>query len=125
MKQDDYKLWTGETVTYTTEDWQRLVAFASGRLASYLCLDALPETLPDDLQNLLANFIAAYLKHQGDHAEVTTKRVRNFSISYGNISAANAFAKIAGQYADIIDKYSNCGTGINVEKNTRCCNGCI
>lgn len=125
MTQDDYKLWTGETVNYETEDWTRLVAVASGRLASFLCLDALPETLPDDLEELLANFIAAVLKRQGDHAEVTTKRVRNFTISFGTTSAANAFAKIAGLYADIIEKYSNCGSSFTVERSRRGCCGCF
>lgn len=129
MTQDDYKLWTGETVTYTQEDWKRLLDVASGRLASFLCLDALPidsdGNYPDDIQNLLANFISAVIMRQGNHADVTTKRVRNFSISFGNINAANAFAKIANNYADVIDKYSECSLGICVEKSSGCCHGCI
>lgn len=125
MTQDDYKLWTGETVNYGAEDWARLVSVAGKRLASFLCLEALPEILPDDLAELLANFISAVLRRQGDHAEVTTKRVRNFTISFGTASAANAFAKIASQYADVIEDYSQCGPSFNVERSTRSCHGCF
>lgn len=126
MTQDDYKLWTGETVNYSEEDWGRIVSLASIRLASFLCLDVLPEDLDDGLEDLLANFISAVLKRQGDHAEVTTKRVRNFTITFGSTSAANAFAKIAGQYADIIEAYSQCGAGFDVERSTReCCRECL
>lgn len=130
MTTDDYQLWTGETVNYSTEDWARIVQLAAGRVASFLCLDALPVgtdgKYPDDLQELLANFISAVIKRQGDHAEVTTKRVRNFTITFGGTNAANAFAKVAQNYPDLIDKYSECATGVCVEKSSKeCCYGCI
>lgn len=124
MTQDDYKLWTGATVTYTEADWTRIVKSASSRLASFLCLDELPSTLPDDMEELLANFIYGVLAHQGDDTPIKEKRVRNFTIRFTTSSAANAFAEIAKNYGDIIDKYSQCGTALEVEKSPRsCCYG--
>lgn len=121
MTQDDYKLFTGATVIYSEEDWIRLVNLASGRLASFLCLEELPSTLPDDLAELLANFIYGVLKHQGDDAPIEEKRVRNFTIKFTTSSAANAFAEVAKNYRDIIEKYSTCGSGISVERSARSC----
>ena len=62
MTQDDYKLWTGETVSYSETDWQRIVNVAKTRLASFLCLESWPEQVADDLEMLLANFICAVLR---------------------------------------------------------------
>ena len=126
MTQDDYKLWTGATVTYSEADWPRITAVASSRLASFLCLNTLPSTLPDDLGELLANFIYSVLAHQGDDTPIEEKRVRNFTIRFTTSSAANAFAEISKNYYDIIEKYSNCGNGFAVEKSSRsCCDGYI
>lgn len=122
----DYKLWTGSTAPSSDEQWERIVNVAASRLASFLCLSTLPTdgdgNLADDLQMLLANFIAATLKVQGDNEEVTSKRVRNFTITFNTDDAANAFASIAKRYGDIIDLYSDCGSGIIVERSVgRCC----
>ena len=121
MTQDDYKLWTGATVTFADEDWARIVAVAEKRLASFLCLEALPDPLPDDLEELLANFINAVFKYQGDYDAVESKSVRNFTIHFRSDSAVNAFAQIAKNYGDTIDEYSECGTTIKVEHSTRSC----
>lgn len=119
MTQDDYKLWTGATVTFTDEDWARIVAVASERLASFLCLDSLPDPLPDRLAELLANFINGVFKYQGDYDAVESKSVRNFTIHFRSDSAVNAFAQIATKYGDTIDEYSECGQSIKVEHSTR------
>lgn len=125
MTQDDYKLWTGETVSYSQADWQRIVNVAKTRLASFLCLESWPETIADDLQMLLANFICAVLRWQGTpEAGISSKSVRNFTISFNSDSAVNAFAQVAKNYSDIIEKYSMCDSGLTVEKSKRyCCNG--
>lgn len=126
MTQDDYKLWTGQTVNIENEDWQRLVDVASGRLASFLCLEELPEVeekLPDDLSQLLANFMATVMAHQGNDTQVEEKRIRNFTIRFTNNSAANAFANLYRSYGDIVDKYSNCAPALAVEKSERDCCG--
>lgn len=124
MEQEDYKLWTGETVTYSDEDWGRIVAVASSRLASFLCLDSLPTPMPDDLAMVLANFIYGVLSFQGaKDAQVEEKRIRNFTIRFSSNNAANAFSQVASNYGDVIEKYSNCGNGFAVEKSTRCCCG--
>lgn len=116
MTQDDYKLWTGETVTYSEADWKRIVAVAKTRLASFLCLDLYPEQTADDLEMLLANFICAVLRWQGTpEASVSSKSVRNFTISFNSDSAVNAFAQVAKNYGDIIEKYSQCDSGLKVE----------
>lgn len=118
MTQDDYKLWTGETVSYSDADWVRIVNVAKTRLASFLCLESWPETVADDLEMLLANFICAVLRWQGTpEAGISSKSVRNFTISFNSDSAVNAFTQIAKNYSDIIDKYSLCDSGLAVEKS--------
>lgn len=81
MTQDDYKLYTGETVSYTSTDWQTLVLIAESRLASLLCLSEFPEldSTNTDLAMLLANFISASLKHMGSDDTIESKSVRNFT----------------------------------------------
>lgn len=125
LTQEDYKLWTGESVTFNDEDWNRIVSSASARLASFLCLEKLPEELPDLLGELLANFIAGVFKHQGAGAQVSEKRVRNFTIRFDSSSAADAFSDIAQYYGDVIEIYSECGSGLKVERNAEGCCGCF
>lgn len=121
MKQDDYKLFTGATVTYNAEDWARIVNNASTRLASFLCLSTLPEDPEDDLLELLANFIFKVLAHQGDDTPIEEKRIRNFTIRFTTSSAANAFAEVSRNYYDVIEKYSACGNHFAVERSKRSC----
>lgn len=125
LTQAQYKLFTGQVITFTEEDWQTLVSVASKRLASFLCLDTFPELTSDnqDLAMLLANFIAAVLRFQGNGDTVESKRVRNFTISFKTSSASNAFSQIATQYSDIIDEYSQCNSGVVVERQEGCCCG--
>ena len=136
MTQDDYTLWTGETVNYSTSDWTRIVNVAKTRLASFLCLESWPEQIADDLEMLLANFICAVLRWQGTpEASVSSKSVRNFTISFDKDSAVNAFSQLAKNYSDIIEKYSQCDSGLKVEKSKvyncagkkdgGCCGNCI
>lgn len=123
---EQYTLYTGITPSYDDEDWESIVLVAEMRLASFLCLDELPELdeTNQDLAMLLANFIAAVLKFQGDGNMVESKHVRNFTINFKTSSASNAFAQIASQYDDIIGKYSQCDLGIRVERSRRhCCGG--
>lgn len=125
MTQDEYKTWTGETVNFSEEDWEAYISVASMRLASFLCLSELPTDdgeLPEDLKMVLANFLCAILKFRGNaNTQVEEKRVRNFTIRFSSSSAANAFAQIESQYADIIGKYSACESGLVVEKNAPRC----
>lgn len=122
MTQDDYKFWTGEDASsYTATEWAKLVAVAELRLASFLCLDELPTdeqgNLYDDIAQVLANFIAAIIAHEGASQSVESKHVRNFTINFKSGIAANAFAQIAEQYGDIIERYSNCDMTFKVEHN--------
>ena len=123
--QEQYTLYTGQASSYDDEDWEVLVSVAEMRLASFLCLESFPELTDDnvDLGLLLANFIAAVLKFQGDGDAVESKSVRNFTINFKTSSAANAFSQIASQYSDIIDKYSECDLGVKVERSKGCCCG--
>ena len=131
MTQDDYKLWTGEDASsYTTTQWTKIVTVASNRLASFLCLpNGLPTDqqgkLPADLEQLLANFIAQVIAHQGSTGAVESKHVRNFTINFKTTASTNAFAEIASQYGDIIEQYSNCGIGFAVEHSKGYCCGRI
>lgn len=132
--QTQFKLWTGQTVAYSANDWSQIVTVASARLASFLCLpNGLPTDpnsaegyLPADLQQLFANFIAGVFANQGAHSQVESKHVRNFTINFKSTTASDAFADIAQRYSDIIDTYSNCGTGFAVEHNAfyGCDTGC-
>jgi hypothetical protein len=102
------------------------------RLASFLCLETLPTTdesgvpvLPALVALLLANFISAVLRFQGNGDTVESKSVRNFTINFKTSSAADAFSQIASQYSDVIDKYSACNSGVVVERSQGCCCGRI
>lgn len=122
---EQYTLYTGLTAPYDDEDWEAIVAVAEMRLASFLCLDDFPELTDKntDLAMLLANFIAAVLKFQGDGDAVESKHVRNFTINFKSSSAADAFSQIGSQYGDIIARYSECDIGVKVEKSRRYCCG--
>lgn len=132
LSQDDYKLYAGETSGLSDEDWTKIVSMSSVRLAGLLCLEELPTdeggNLPDDFKLVLANFICLMLADRGRNLQVSSKRVRNFTINYSSSSAANAFAKVMEEYGDIVGKYSNCQS-LAFERNyPRCCGdyyGCI
>lgn len=125
MTQDEYKLWTGQAVNFDEADWNTLLSVASIRLASFLCLESLPEPLPDTMKQLLANFMAEVFQVQGTNSPIEEKRVRNFTIKFSNSSASDAFSQIAEKYSDIIAMYSECGVGFKVEKSAGCCCGRI
>lgn len=124
LTKSDYKLLTGQSVDYSDEDWLTIVNIASIRLASFLCLDEFPELTDDneDLKLLLANFVCASIKFEGNPDTISQKSVRNFTISFKN-SAANAFQQIYSQYEDIIEKYTQCELDIKVERSRRYCCG--
>lgn len=122
MTQDDYSLFTGQCANYPDTDWNKMVDIAKIRLASLLCLEAFPELDESnkDLGMLLANFLCASLKFMGAPDTIESKSVRNFTINF-KVNATNAFEQIYSQYRDIIDRYSNCGTEIKVERSSRPC----
>ena len=125
LTQEQYTLYTGLPVSYSDSDWTAIVTVAEMRLASFLCLETLPklDSSNQDLAMLLANFIAAVLKFQGDGNAIESKRVRNFTINFKSSSAADAFSQIASQYSDIIGKYSKCDLGVKVERSRGYCCG--
>lgn len=124
MTQDQYKLFTGQTVNIPDADWEALVSIAEMRLVSFLCLDTFPtlDETNQDLAMLLANFIAGVFKYQGANDTIDSKSVRNFTIRFKTSNTANAFAQISQHYGDIVEKYSNCNVGFAVERSKgRCC----
>lgn len=123
LTQEQYTLFTNHCINYPDENWGNLVNIAAVRLASLLCLEELPNTEDGENQEfllLLANFLCTTLKFQGAPDTIQSKSVRNFTINFKS-SATNAFEQIYSQYEDIIEKYSHCGDGINVERSARCC----
>lgn len=90
LTQEQFTLFTGQTVNYSASDWSTIVAVAELRLASFLCLDEFPELDETnlDLAELEANFIAGVLKYQGGNGAVESKSVRNFTIKFKSSSAA-------------------------------------
>lgn len=131
LTQEQYTLYTGLKTGYSESDWTAIVSVAEVRLASFLCLEELPTVegddselvLPADFALLLANFIAAVLRFRGNGDTVLSKHVRNFTINFKTSSAADAFSQITAQYSDIIEKYSQCGLGVVVERQKRYCCG--
>lgn len=121
LTQDDYKLYTGETSNLSDEDWSKMVSLASSRLAAQLCLETLPADV-EEMNLVLANFICLMLADRGRNLQVSSKKVRNFTISYSNNGITNAFAKLSQEYGDILGKYSNC-TGIAYERRYPRCEG--
>ncbi len=120
MTQEEFTLFTNQTTNFSDEDWQTLLGVAEGRLASFLCLDALPDPMPDDFKMLLANFMAAVLETRGKgEGRVSSKSVRNFTISFHDSGATTAFGRVAENYGDLIEKYSNCGSSLKVERDAR------
>lgn len=126
LTQEQYTLFTGQTLcNFSNEDWELIVNIAEMRLASFLCLEELPDTengANQDFLLLLANFVCAALKFQGTPELVESKSVRNFTINFKS-SATNAFDQIFSQYEDIIEKYSKCGHEVKVERSDRHCCG--
>lgn len=119
LTQEQYTLLTGQMVNCSDSDFNLLVNIAEVRLASLLCLEELPDTEDGKNQDfilLLANFLCGVLKFQGAPDTIESKSVRNFTINFRS-SATNAFEQIYSQYKDIIEKYSNCGIGVKVERN--------
>lgn len=124
LSQQEYTLLTGQPIDYSKDDWSLITSIAEVRLASFLCLDEFPELTEDnqDLAMLLANFICACIKFSGDTDSISSKSVRNFTISFKS-SATNAFEQIYKQFEDIIEKYTQCDLGIKVESTRHCCCG--
>jgi len=124
LTQEQYTLFTGQTNNCSDESWDILVGIAEMRLASFLCLEEFPELdeTNQDLALLLANFLCTTLKFQGANDAIESKSVRNFTINFKS-SATNAFEQIYSHYEDIIEKYSQCDSGIKVERSARHCCG--
>ena len=125
MTQEQYTLLTGHCINCSDSDWATFVSIAEVRLASLLCLEELPDLEDEANQDfvlLLANFLCTTLKFIGAPDTIESKSVRNFTINFKS-SATNAFEQIYSQYEDIIEKYSQCGSHIKVERNSRHCCG--
>lgn len=121
MTQDDFRLFTNQTITFSEENWQVLLEVAEIRLASFLCLEKLPDPMPEDFKMLLANFMGAVLETRGKgEGKISSKSVRNFTISFQSQKTATAFGRVAENFGDLIEKYSNCGSSLVVERNARC-----
>lgn len=120
MTQEEFTLFTNQTISFSNEDWAVLLAVAEERLASFLCLAALPSPMPEDFKMLLANFMAAVLDTRGKgEGKVSSKRVRNFTISFHDSGATTAFGRVAENYGDLIEKYSECSSTLKVERDAR------
>lgn len=106
-------------------DAKELTAEQYDRCGKTLLVGGGTATIPNDLAMLLANFLCMMLAHRGTDNSVTSKKTRNFSISFGS-DAAGTFAKLEQNYGDIVEKYSRCGLGFCVESSAkRCCYGCF
>ncbi len=118
MTQDEYNLFTGESVEMDGEDWSVLLEIAEARLASFLCLEEFPAAPSNLMKELLANFMCAVFHFQGNGADkVEEKRVRDFTVRFASDDAPNAFAQVARNYSDLIELLSECELGFTVERS--------
>lgn len=109
LTQEEYILFTGDSIEFDGEDWAILVEVAEARLASLLCFEEFPANPSNLLKQLLANFMCAVFRFQGNGAErVESKSVRNFTIRFASDDAASALAQVAKNYGDLIDNLSEC-----------------
>jgi hypothetical protein len=117
MTQDEYNLFTGESINIDGEDWAVLLEVAEARLASFLCLEKFPANPSNLMKELLANFMCAVFHFRGNGTDkVEEKRVRNFTVRFANDTAPNAFAQVARNYGDLVEELSECGSGLKVER---------
>lgn len=120
MTLENYNFWTNNKykLNFSQDEFDKIVNVAKTRLASFLCLSDLGNDLADDLEMVLAQFIALIMIDNSDNGEhIESKRVRNFSITFTN-NTANIFAKLAKNYGDILNRYSECGFSFKVEKTS-------
>lgn len=116
MTQEEYNLFTGESIEMDGEDWAVLLEVAEARLASFLCLEEFPVKPSNAMKELLANFMCAVLKFRGNGSEkVEEKRVRNFTIRFASDDAPSAYAQVAENYRDLIETLSQCKSALKVE----------
>ena len=116
----DYELYSGEKWPLPESDWCKIERIAELRLARQLCLEELPDPMPDDLAMLLANFISYALVDNGANSGVESKSVRNFTIRF-NTNASNAWDKLNQYFGDIIGEYSQCCNGVDIETTQSIC----
>ena len=120
LTQEEFRLFANQSTQFSDEDWTMLESVAEMRLASFLCLEELPNPMLDDFKMLLASFMSVVLETRGKgEGKVSSKSVRNFTISFRDSGATTAFGRLAENYGDLIAKYSNCGTGLTVERDAR------
>ena len=94
-----------------TEDsnYELYLDIAVQRLKDLLCLSELPETLPVDLQLLIARCFGVISTEQvSDGENIREKRVEDFSISYDTNSQDTPMSKFVRLNASIIAKYTEC-----------------
>lgn len=116
MTQEEYNLFTGESIEMDGEDWAVLLDVAEARLASFLCMEEFPANPSNLLKELLANFMCAVFHFQGNGAEqVEEKRVRNFTVRFATDDAPSAFKQVSRNYGDLIENLSECKSALKVE----------
>lgn len=74
--------------------------------------------LPADLQRLLSKYFALVSSGAKNEANVQSKRVEDYQITYGNVDQTKA-EQIANANASTIGKYSICNIG-NVQHGRKC-----
>lgn len=117
MTQEEYNLFTGESIEMDGEDWAVLLEVAEARLASFLCMEEFPAKPSDLLKELLANFMCAVFKYRGNGTDkVEEKKVRNFTVKFSTDDAPNAFAQVATNYGDLIEMLTQCEPTLKVER---------
>lgn len=94
-----------------TEDtnYDMYLGIAIERIKDLLCLTELPDTLPIDLQLLIARCFAVFSVEQGTTLEnIENKKVEDFSVSYNTESKETPMSRFVHLNTIAISKYSQC-----------------
>ena len=113
--------------TVENTNYDLYLDIAEMRLEDLLCTSELPESIPADLQLLIARCFATIASEQKAFSElgVSNKKVEDFSISF-EAEAKAPMTLFVEQNLSIIDKYSECQASIRAGGGCGCdCIRCI
>lgn len=108
-KEDMAKLLGRSLTAVENENYELYLGITVERLQDLLCLTALPEPLPLDLQLLIARLFGVIVVEQRANLDnIQSKKVEDFSVTYDNNSTETPMSKFININQVAIAKYSQC-----------------
>ena len=110
ISKDDMAKLLGRSLSATEDtNYDMYLGIAIERIKDLLCLTELPDTLPIDLQLLIARCFAVFSVEQGTTLEnIENKKVEDFSVSYNTESKETPMSRFVHLNVIAISKYSQC-----------------